>query len=235
MRRPLFSWLLAVTFTAGCGNGDVLDPGDRAALRLYNAVPDSPPVDINLRGATVTQGLAFGFGRFYALVQSGSAQIDVINGTTDDIILGHSAVLQTGAAYTFVAAGTMASPQGLLFTDDTSAAPSGSFKVRMLQLAPLGPAMDLYITDAAATDITTATPAVTGLAFTKASAYVTGTAGSVRLWVTEAGTKTVLRNHGPVTIASGQGGTLLVIGKAGAGGGGAPFSTQLIADHAGTN
>jgi hypothetical protein len=213
----------------------VLDPGDRAALRLYNAMPDSPPVNIAWRGAVLTEGLGFGFGIFYTYILSGSGQLDVINSTTDDIILGHSAVLQTGAAYTFVAAGTMASPQGLLFTDDTSAAPSGSFKVRMLQLAPLGPAMDLYITDAAATDIATATPAVSGLAFTQASAYVTGTAGSVRLWVTEVGTKTVLRNHGPVTFASGQGATLFVIGKAGAGGGGAPFSTQLIADHVGTN
>jgi hypothetical protein len=235
MRRPLFSWLLALTFTAGCGNSDVLDPGDRAALRLYNAVPDSPPVDIALRGAVLDQGLAFGFGRFYTYVLSGSGQIDVTNSATGDILLGHPAVLETGSAYTFAFAGTMASPQGLLFTDDTTAAPSGSFKVRMLQLAPLGPAMDLYITEAAATDIATATPVVSGLAFPLASPYVTGTAGSVRLWVTEVGTKTVLRNHGPVTFASGQGATLFVIGKAGAGGGGAPFSTQLIADHAGTN
>lgn len=235
MRRPLFGLLLALAFTAGCGDAGITDTGDRAALRLYNALPDSPPVDINLRGATLTQSLAFGFGRFYVLVPSGSGQIDVINGTTDDIILGHPAVLQTGAAYTFIAAGTVASPRAVFLTDDTTAAPSGSFKVRMVHLASLGPAMDLYITDAAATDIATATPVVSGLAFTQASAYVTGTAGTIRLWLTEGGTKTVLRNHGPVTFASGQGATLLVIGKAGAGGGGAPFSSQLIADHAGTN
>jgi len=235
MRRPLFSWLLALTFTAGCGNSDVLDPGDRAALRLYNAVPDSPQLNFSWRGAVLGQGgLGYKFGRQYTYILSGSGQIDVTIASTGDIVLGHSAVLETGSAYTFAATGTLATPRAVLLTDDTTAAPTGSFKVRLVHLAPLGPAADLYITGSGG-DITTATPAASGIPFTQASAYVTGTPGTPKLWVTQTGTKTVLATNGPVAIASGQGATLFLVGKEGAGGGGAPYSGQLIADHAGTN
>lgn len=229
MPRALVCSLLALTLTAGCGTGGVTEPTALSALRVYNASPDSPAVDIFLRGGVVTEGLAYGFGRLHAVVQPGAGVIEVRNNTTSDVLLDYSASLAAGTPYTFVITGPIASPQAVFLTDDSTAAPSGSFKVRTVNLATQAPPMDLYITSTA--DITTATPAASAIAFTQASGYVAAPIGSQRLQLTQTGTKTVLRDVGTFDFTSGQSVTLFVIGAAGAGGGGAPYSSQLVADH----
>jgi hypothetical protein len=231
MRKPLVCLFLALGLTS-CGNGGILEPTQIAAVRVYNGSPDSPPLSILLRGSAIAGSLQYGFGRFYSYFNAGSAPIQVQN-AAGDILLDYPATIAGGVSYTFAVTGYVASLKPVFLTDDTTAAASGNFKIRMVHLAPLGPALDLYITGPT-DDITTATPAVTGLTFTNASAYVSSTAGSVRFRITATGDKTVLREVGTFTLNSGQGVTLLFIGNAGAGGGGAPYSSQLVADHNGT-
>lgn len=232
MRHSLAGLLLALSLTAGCGNGGALQPNEISALRVYNAVPDSPPLNFYLRGAQLTSGLAYGFGRLYVLVSAGAVTLDIQN-NVGDILLDYPTTLTGGAAYTFAVTGTLASLRQVFLVDDTTAAPTGNFKVRLIHLATSGPTMDLYIAGPTG-DISTATPAVTGLSFANASGYATAPAGSVRLMLTETGSKTVLYDSGPITgLTSGRSVSAFLIGKAGAGGGGAPYSVQLVADHAG--
>jgi hypothetical protein len=233
MRRSLVCLLLALTLTAGCGNGGLLQPTELSAVRVYNAAPDAAPVNILFRGGEIAHALAYGFGRLYVYLAAGTAPIDVEN-SVGDILLDYPVTLAGGGAYTFAITGSVTALQPVFLTDDTTAAPKGSFKVRLVHLAPLGPAMDLYVT-AAGADLTTATPVATGIPYTKTSAYVTAAAGSVQLRLTQTGTTTVLRDVGTFTLGSGQGVTLFLIGNAGAGGGGAPYTSQLVADHSGTN
>jgi len=233
MRRSLVCLLLALTVTAGCGNGGLLQPTETSAIRVTNAAPDAPPVNILFRGGEIARSLAYGFGRPYVYLASGSAPIDVEN-NVGDILLDYPVTLAGGSAYTFAITGSVSALQPVLLTDDTTAAPSGSFKVRLVHLAPLGPAMDLYVTTPNA-DLGTATPVATGIAYTKASAYVTAAPGSVQFRLTQTGTTTVLQDAGMFPFSSGQGVTLFLYGSAGAGGGGAPYATQLVWDHAGTN
>jgi Domain of unknown function (DUF4397) len=229
MRRLLAGCFLALV--TGCGgNGGALEPGQLSALRLYNASPDSPPVNVFLRGNQIARGLAYGHGQFYIFTQPGAFQIEVRN-AADDVLLDYNASLAAAAAYTFAITGPVATPQAVFLVDDTTAAPTGSFKIRMIQLAPLGPAMDLYLTGAS-DDLTTATPAITGIAYTKASSYVALPVGNLRLRATQAGTKTVLWDTTDLaTFTTGEGVSLFVIGASGSGGGGAPYSGQLVADH----
>ena len=233
MRRSLLAPLFALTLSlaAACGTGGTLTPSEVSALRLYNASPDSPPVDIFLRGGQIAQGLAYGFGRLYIFVNPGTGQLlEVRDNVTDAVLLDYTATLTNGSAYTFAMTGLSGSRQGVFITDDTTAAPAGNFKVRLLHLAPLGPAMDLYITDANA-DLTTVTPLATGITYTNTSAYVTAPIGSKQIRLTESGTKTVLRDGGTFDFTSGQSVTMFLIGAPGAAGGGAPYSSQLVADH----
>jgi len=235
MRRSLvcLSLALTLTATAGCGNGGLLQPTELSAIRVYNASPDAPPVNILFRSGVIAQSLAYGFGRLYVYLASGSAPIDVQN-SVGDILLDYPVTLAGGSSYTFAITGSVSALEPVLLTDDTTAAPTGSFKVRLVHLAPLGPAMDLFVT-APNADLATATPVATGIGFKQASAYVTAPAGNVQLRLTQSGTTTVLRDVATLTINSGQGVTLFLIGNAGAGGGGAPYSSQLVADHVGTN
>jgi hypothetical protein len=235
MRRSLvcLSLALTLTATAGCGNGDLLQPTELSAIRVYNASPDAPPVNILFRNGQIAQSLAYGFGRLYVYLAAGSASLGVQN-SVGDILLDYPVTLAGGSSYTFAITGSVSALEPVLLTDDTTAAPTGSFKVRLVHLAPLGPAMDLFVT-AQGADLSTATPVATGIGFKQASAYVTAPPGSVQLRLTQTGTTTVLRDVGTFTLSSGQGVTLFLIGNAGAGGGGAPYNSQLVADHVGTN
>ncbi|HYL29991.1 MAG TPA: DUF4397 domain-containing protein [Gemmatimonadales bacterium] len=233
MRRSLLAPLAALTLSlaAACGTGGTLTPSEVSALRLYNASPDSPPVDIFLRGGQVAQGLAYAHGMFYIYVNPGTNQLlEVRDNVTDAVLLDYTTSLTNGTAYTFAMAGLSGSRQGVLFTDDTSAAAAGNFKVRLLHLAPLGPAMDIYITDPGA-DLNTVTPVATGITYTNASAYVTAPIGTKLIQLTQSGAKTALCTAGPIAFTTGQSVTQFFVGAAGAAGGGAPYTCQLVADH----
>jgi len=228
MRRFLSAVTLALL--TACGTGGTLEPTQLSAIRLYNASFDRLAVNVFLRGVILSQGLAFGHGQFHVLVQPGSTLIEVQT-LTDDVLLDFTAALTAGSAYTFAFTGPTAALVPVFLLDDTTAAPTGNFKIRLIHLAPLGPAMDLYVTGVS-DDLNSATPVITATAYTKASSYVNLPVGSLRLRATQAGTKTVLWDTtDPVNFTTGQGVSLFLIGKAGAGGGGAPYQGQLVADH----
>ena len=233
MRRSVGTVFSALTLSlaAACGTGGTLTPSEVSALRLYNASPDAPLVDIFLRGGQIAQGLQYAHGRFYVYVNPGTNQLlEVRDNVSDAVLLDYTATLTNGTAYTFAMAGLSGSRQGVLFTDDTSAAPAGNFKVRLLNLAPLAPAMDVYITDPS-TDLNTVTPLATGITYTNASTYVTGPIGTKLIQLTQTGAKTALCTAGPIDFTTGQSVTQFFVGAAGSAGGGAPYTCQLVADH----
>jgi hypothetical protein len=229
MRRFLAAATLALL--AACGNGGALEPTQLSAIRLYNGSFDSPAVNVFLRGTVLSQGLAFGHGQFHVFVQPGTALIEVRTVIEDDVLLDFTAALAAGSSYTFAFTGPASAQVPVFLLDDTTAAPAGNFKIRLIHLAPLGPSMDLYATGVN-DDVNSATPVLTATAYTKASSYVNVPVGNLRLRATQAGTKTVLWDtRDAVNFTSGQGISLFLIGKAGAGGGGAPYQGQLVADH----
>lgn len=230
MQRLYSGWMLALALTTACGTGGVTEPSSVSALRVTNASPDSPSIDIFLRGGQITQRLNYASGRSYVAVNAGAGTLEVRNSVTDDVLLDFSATLAGNTFYTFAFTGLTGSAQGVFLVDDTTAAPANQFKVRLIHLAPLGPPLDLYIIDPA-DDITAATPVASGIAYTKASAYVTAPIGTKKLSLAQTGTKTVLREVGTFPFTSGQSVSLFLYGAAGADGGGAPYSSQLVADH----
>lgn len=233
MRRSAGTVLTALTLSlaAACGTGGTLTPSEVAALRLFNASPDSPLTDFFLRGGQIAQGLQYAHGLFYIYINPGTNQLlEARDNSTDAVLLDYTTSFTNGTAYTFAMIGIAGSRQGVLFTDDTSAAPAGNFKVRVLNLARLGPAMDLYITDPGA-DLTTLTPVATGIAYPGASAYVATPIGNKLVQLTETGTKTVLCTAGPIDFTTGQAVSQFVTGAAGTDGGGPPYTCPLVADH----
>ena len=126
MRRSLVCLLLALTLTSGCGNGGVLQPSELSAIRVYNATPDAPAVNFFFRGGEIAHSLAYGFGRLYVYLAAGTAPIDVEN-SVGDILLDYPVTLAGGGAYTFAITGSVSALQPVFLTDDTTAAPKGSF------------------------------------------------------------------------------------------------------------
>lgn len=225
--RPMLRYvLLALPLAAACNSSSTTAPANSAELRVINASPDAGPLDVYFQGQLAVDSLPYSFANPYLFVQSGAADLTVRAHGAINLLLESAPTFATGSFYTYAVSGPSTALTSVLLTDDTTSAPSGSFKLRMVHLAPAGPAMDLYYTGPT-DDITTATPIVTGLAFKGASAYLTPATGSGRLRVTQAGTKTVLIDSGTLTFSNSEVATLFVIGSA-ANGGGAPYSGQLL-------
>lgn len=217
--------LLALPLAAACSNSTT-SPANSAELRVINASPDAGPLDVYLESSLAVDSLPYSFANPYVFVQSGTIDVAVRAHNAINVLLETAPTYNTGQFYTFIVTGLAASLSAIELTDDTTSAPAGSFKLRMVHLAPAGPPMDLYYTGPT-DDITAATPIVANVAFKSATAYLTPAIGSSRLRVTQAGTKTVLIDSGTLTFSNGQVSTLFVLGNP-TNGGGAPYSGEFL-------
>jgi hypothetical protein len=225
MRNLVRCALLALPLAGAC-NSNTTSPANSAELRVINASPDASPLDVYIGGALAVDSLPYAFANPYVFVQSGTIDVAVRSHNAINVLLETSPTYNAGQFYTFIVAGTSASLAAVELADDTTAAPSGNFKLRMVHVAPAGPPMDLYYTGPT-DDLTAATPIATAVAFKSATAYLTPAIGSGRLRVTQAGTKTVLIDSGTLSFSTGQVSTLFVIGSA-TNGGGAPYSGEFL-------
>ncbi|HET7600544.1 MAG TPA: DUF4397 domain-containing protein [Gemmatimonadales bacterium] len=219
--------LLAISLALGCSNDNSgPNPADTTALRFLHASPDSPAFDTYIAGSLAVQALPYRAASSFLLLNPGAPPIQVRTSGTVNLLLETTPDLSAGTVYTLAVVGTAAALEPLLLTEDTTSAASGTIKIRMVHLAPLGPAMDLYVTGAS-DDIAALAPTIAGVTYKSASTYANPASGTVRLRVTEAGTKNVLVDSGSLNLTSGQVGSLIVFGNSGTGGGGAPYSAQL--------
>jgi len=219
--RQLVRWaLLALPVAAAC-NSSTTTPANSAELRVINASPDAGALDVYVGGALAVDSMPYEFANPYVFVQSGTIDVAVRAHNAINVLLETSPTYNAGQFYTFIAAGTSASLSAVELVDDTTAAPSGSFKLRMVHLAPAGPAMDLYYTGPT-DDLNAATPIAAAVAFKGTTNYLTPAIGSARIRVTQAGTKTVLIDSGTLTFSNGQVSTVFVLGDQSTGGG-APY------------
>jgi len=225
--KPLLKLaLLALPVAAACNSNATTSPSNSAEVRVINASPDAGPLDFYFQSTLGVDSLPYSFANPYVFVQSGTVDLAVRSHGAINLLLESAPTFSVGSFYTYAVTGTSASLSSVLLTDDTTAAPSGSFKLRMVHLAPAGPAMDLYYTGPT-DDITAATPIATAVAFKSATAYLTPAIGSGRLRVTQTGTKTVVIDSGTLTFSNGQVSTLFVIGSP-TNGGGAPYSGEFL-------
>lgn len=225
MRSLVRCALLALPLAVACNNSTT-SPANSAELRVISASPDAGPLDVYIESTLAVDSLAYTLANPYVFVQSGTIDVAVRAHNTINVLLETGPTYNTGQFSTFIVTGLAASLSAVELTDDTTSAPSGSFKLRMVHLAPAGPPMDLYYTGPT-DDLTTATPIATNVAFKSATAYLTPAIGSGRLRVTQAGTKTVLIDSGTFTFTNGQVSTLFVFGNP-TNGGGAPYSGEFL-------
>jgi hypothetical protein len=225
MRHWVKCALVALPLAAACNNSTT-SPANSAEVRVINASPDAGPLDFYIGGTLAVDSLPYSFGNPYLFVQSGTIDVAVRSHNAVNVLLETSPTYSTGQFYTFIAAGTSSALSAVELVDDTTAAASGLFKLRMVHLAPAGPPMDLYLTGPT-DDLNAAAPIATAIAFKGTTNYLTPPVGSERIRVTQAGTKTVLIDSGTLAFSNGQVSTLFVLGSA-ANGGGAPYSGDLL-------
>jgi len=199
--RPLvtsFSVLaigLALLLTA-CGNGNV-------QIRFVNTSPGESSLDYSLGGTTVASGVAYGTGSNYDSTVPGSRHLQVYPSGTTNAIIDQTINLSSSTDYSLVAINYSPQIRSILLTDDNSMPNSGNVKLRIVNASPGLGTVDAYVV-APGTDLNTASPSVSSLAFEATSGYLVESAGSLQIIFTSAGQKTALLNSGTLTLASGQ-------------------------------
>src|SRR5882672_7225253 len=130
--------VLALGFLAGCGGG-----GSQTRLRVVQASPDEPSLQVLVDSKNVASNLALGNSTGYLKVSSGSRMVEVRpNDSTDssDDVINQTLSLTDGTDTTMLVANFAASVTAVVLTDDNTAPASGDFKMRLINAAPnLGP------------------------------------------------------------------------------------------------
>ena len=228
MKKPTLALALLATFAlAACNDDeDVTGPVTTAQLRVVHASPDAPNVDVLLDNAPVLTNVAYKVASSYLEVPSGSRNLKVRATGTSTVVIDQNGTLDQNGFYTVLATGRVASIAPLVLTDDQTSPASGKIRLRLVHASPTAGNVDIYVT-APTADIATATPTLANVAFRAASNYLEVPAGTYRVRITPAGTKTVAIDVNNVALAAGQVRTAVAVD---APGGGAPLGAILLAD-----
>jgi len=219
--------LLATLAVSACNNDDdVTAPATTAELRVVHASPDAPNVDVLVDNTAALTNVAYKAASTYLQVPSGSRNLKIRATGTTTVVIDQTATLNQGSAYTVIATGRVASIAPLVLTDDQTSPAAGNVRLRLVHASPAAGNVDIYV-NAPTADITTATPTLANVAFRVASNYLEVPAGTYRVRITPAGTKTVAIDVNNVALTAGQVRTAVAVD---APGGGAPLSAILLAD-----
>lgn len=174
--------------------------GPSSRLRVVNATPDPTAggaANVKIGDQTFAVNLGYGAATGYQRVYTGQRELHVRR-TSDTTIVVTDATFSNGADLDFTAfiTGKRVANGGtgiasIMVPDDNSAPTAGNVKLRFVNASPAAGSVDIYVT-APTASILTATPDVAALNFASATAYLVKPAGTYRVRVTTAGTKTVL-------------------------------------------
>jgi hypothetical protein len=207
---------LAVVTISGCGTQDAADslgptqPFGR--VRFVNLIVDNArnPVNPILEGLPFGAGVQYGVAvpaalaapntGIYAPIYVGNRTL-VLRRTADTSVTLASIPFavtadQDRTIYATGGAGGGA-VTNFITTDDNQAPASGQVRVRVVHLSPAAGSVDIFVTTTTA-DLTLATPTLTAVAPTTASAYLSVAPGTYRVRVVPAGTAPAAR---PAAVA----------------------------------
>ena len=188
-------------------------PGVLAYLRVINASPDAPSLDVYVNGQRVLRNVRFRQVSGYITVKPGESQVQLVRAgrslARGPVYIDQKVTVAQGEATTVAAAGLLANIQGLAFTDDWDAPGKGQAKVRVVHLSPDAPAIDVF---AAPMGSTESAKVVSNLAFGKASDYVLVNSGGWNFDVKAAGTDTTALMLDGMTVSEGRTSTLFAVG-----------------------
>ena len=205
---------------------DVSTPSN---VRVVNASPDAPPLDVISNGNTASplvSSLAFESFTPYLSLTPGSYTFTVTPASNTSQVLSTQALtLNAGSEQTIYALGMYAS-LGTEVTSDNRRRVATAAKLRIIQGSPGASFVDVYLT-APGSGIASMVPTFVGIPFAGDTGFEQFAAGSYDLTVTTSGTQTIL--IGPTTVTITNTGLYTAVARD-APGGGAPYGLILMDD-----
>lgn len=211
----------------GCKVDDALGPtNNQAVVQFINAAPRYDAVDLYVDTTNAIDTVAYGDGTSAYVKALTTQRQFTVRGSSDTTVLASAQFLVEDQKTYALILTQHATGAGLVVLPNTvSAPPAGAVGLRIVNVAPSGGAVDVYIT---ASDTSLTAPVATNIPFEGVMAYKNVPAGpQLRLRVTAAGTKNVLLDVDASVLHAGQVRTVVIIDAAG---GGLPLTVIAVPD-----
>jgi hypothetical protein len=203
---------ILVTLT-GCQA--IVSSAPQAHVRIINATPDAPRLDLYQDSNALAFNLDFGTVTSYIQLAPGAYNITANTAGTRQVLSAAKTTFTTAGQYTVLIGNTAASLQQLTLADQSQPAPPGQTALRFISQATRAGAIDIYLVPSGQ-KISSVIPLVTGFAFGANTGYVNVPTGTYSLAMLPSGTSpagsTIATYAGPqVTYSAGAARTIILI------------------------
>ncbi len=193
------SSLVKLLVMDGSSSSIIYNATESAEIQVGHLVDDAPRVDVSLNGTEAVSNLDFKQVRDYTAVTAGTYDIDVyVDDTPSDVRIDvNGQALDKGMDYGVFAIDELATIEALLIVTDRRAVAT-SAKLNVIHAAKSASTVDVYLTETS--DITNASPAISGFEYKKDQQGIYVAAGTYFVTVTPTGTKTAAIGPASVTV-----------------------------------
>jgi hypothetical protein len=189
----------AVGTLTGCQA--IVSSAPEAHVRIINATPDAPRLDLYQDSNALAFNLEFGTVTSYIRLTPGAYNITSNTAGTRQILSASKTIFAASGQYTVLIGNTAANLQQLTLTDQSQPAPPGQTALRFINQATRAGAVDIYLVPAGQR-LSSVTPLVNGIAFATNTGYVNVPTGTYSLAMLPTGT--VPNGATPATYAGPQ-------------------------------
>ena len=206
---------LASIVAALSGCQGIVNSPTMSQVRIINASPDAPGLDIYQNSTAIAYNLGFGTITSYVPIDPGTYTPTATVAGTKQILSSSKTTFITASQYTVLIGNVAASLQQLTLKDQSQAAPSGQIALRFIDQATRIAAVDIYLIPSGS-KLTDVTPLYTNLSFGVNTGYLNIPVGTYSLVMVPTGTiptsTTVATYTGPqVTYTTGSASTIILI------------------------
>jgi hypothetical protein len=214
--RPAARLLAAVAILGtltGCQA--IVSSAPEAHVRIINATPDAPRLDLYQDSNALAFNLDFGTVTSYIPLAPGAYNITANSAGTRQVLSAAKTTFVTAGQYTVLIGNASASLQQITLADQSQPAPPGQTALRFINQATRAGTVDIYLVPAGQ-KVSAVTPLITGNAFGANTGYVNVPTGTYSLAILPAGTipasTTIAAYAGPhVTYPAGAARTIILI------------------------
>ena len=209
-RFALFLCSTMVFGLTGCLNDDVDDnpaPTPVAYVSFYHGSPDAPDLNVIVDDEKInSQAFKYSNASSYLSLTTGNHEIGFTSVTAADVLVDTTFDFKEGKIYSMFTADSLQSMDLLVVEDSLIVPGSGKAGLRLINLSPDAPALDISIAGGGAT------PVFSNIASKGSTRFLPVTDGTHSFVVKEAGTENVLVPATSLSIEPGRNYTLVVRG-----------------------
>lgn len=184
-RAALLSVLPAAALLSGCQA--VVTSATGSQLRIIDASPDAPGLDMYENSTLIAYNLGFGTITSYIPIDPGTFSISANIAGSKTALTTAKGTFAASNQYTVLIGNSAANLQELILKDQAQAAPSGQISLRFIDQATRIGAIDIYLVPQGQ-KFTAVTPLITNVAFPMNTGYLNVPTGTYTLVIVPTGT-----------------------------------------------